>query len=160
MYYTRTELYTNYGNNDIFKRKRKQPIYHFNKINILIRNTYRPNTFSKCIQSILMQEYTNFRIIMCYDDDRCMEYLEEYRNHNKIELFSQEHLSSRTHDLENAYHDAGQFYFLKVSKFLKSGSLWTDNTGAIVISEFESQDIDNEVDWSLAELKYKALENL
>ena len=74
---------------------------------------------------------------------------------NKVELFSQEHLSSRTQDLENAYHDAGQFYFLKVSRFLKSSSLWTDNTGAIVISELESQDIDNEVDWALAELKYR-----
>lgn len=92
MYYTtqRNQLYINQSNqinNVMSRRKRKQPIYHFNKINILIRNTYRPNTFSKCIQSVLMQEYTNYRIIMCYDDDRCMEYLEEYRNHNKIELF-------------------------------------------------------------------------
>ncbi len=31
------------------------------------------------------------------------------------------------------------------------------HTGAIVISEFEAQDIDNEVDWALAELKYSEL---
>ena len=63
--------------------KQKSP----NIFNILIRNTYRPSTFSKCIKSILAQTYTNYRIIMCYDDDRCMEYLEKYKTHNKIELF-------------------------------------------------------------------------
>ena len=31
----------------------------------------------------------------------------------------------------------------------------TDNTGAIELSELEVQDIDNPVDWKLAELKYK-----
>ena len=76
---------------------------------------------------------------------------------NKIELFSQEHLYSRTQDLENAYHDAGQFYFFKVSNFLKSDTLWTKNTGSIVIRELEAQDIDNELDWVLAELKYRGL---
>ena len=56
-------------------------------INILIRNTYRPSTFSKCIVSILTQTYTNYKIIMCYDDDRCLEYLTPYMTHSKIEIF-------------------------------------------------------------------------
>lgn len=107
MYYTtqRNQLYINQSNqrnNVMSRRKRNQPIYHFNKITILIRNTYRPNTFSKCIQSVLMQEYTNYRIIMCYDDDRCMEYLEEYRNHNKIELFKVKRESEASH-FDNLY---------------------------------------------------------
>ena len=71
----------------INKVHRSHPISKFNKINILIRNSYRPTTFRKCIQSILKQNYTNYRIIMCYDDDRCMEYLSEYRNHKNIALF-------------------------------------------------------------------------
>ena len=102
MYYTtqRNQLYnnqSNQSNNVMSRRKRNQPIYHFNKITILIRNTYRPNTFSKCIQSVLRQEYTNYRIIMCYDDDRCMEYLEEYRNHPKIALFNVKRESDASH---------------------------------------------------------------
>ena len=57
------------------------------KINILIRNTYRPEAFKKCISSILSQTNQNFKVIMCYDDERCLEYLEEYRDDNRIEMF-------------------------------------------------------------------------
>ena len=57
------------------------------KINILMRNTYRPTYFRKCIQSILTQKYQDYRIIMCYDDDNCLEYLKEYMDHEKMEIF-------------------------------------------------------------------------
>ncbi len=33
--------------------------------------------------------------------------------------------------------------------------LYTDNTGVIVRDEIQSQDIDNETDWKLAEIKYR-----
>ena len=51
-----------------------------NLINILIRNTYRPTFFKKCIDSILNQTYDakNIKIYICYDDIRCLEYLESY----------------------------------------------------------------------------------
>jgi hypothetical protein len=57
------------------------------KINILIRNTYRPSYFPKCINSILNQTHQNFKVIMCYDDDDCLEYLDKYKNNPKIEIF-------------------------------------------------------------------------
>jgi len=56
-------------------------------LNILIRTTYRPDYFSKCIDSILYQNYQNFKIIICYDDIRCLEYLDNYKNNSKIEIF-------------------------------------------------------------------------
>ena len=56
-------------------------------INILIRSTYRPCAFKKCINSVLTQRYKNYRVIMCYDDDNCLEYLNEYKNNDKIEIF-------------------------------------------------------------------------
>jgi len=56
-------------------------------INILIRNTYRPKYFQKCIKSVLSQSYNNYKIIMCYDDDNCLEYLNDYMNHEKMEIF-------------------------------------------------------------------------
>ena len=55
------------------------------KINILIRHTYRPKQFKKCIESVLNQNYTNYNIIVSYDDDRC---LEELRKYNNIEYFN------------------------------------------------------------------------
>jgi N-acylneuraminate cytidylyltransferase len=36
----------------------------------------------------------------------------------------------------------------------------TDNTGSVEISELEGQDIDNEVDWKPAELKYELLQSI
>ena len=55
--------------------------------NILIRNTYRPSYFKKCIKSLLSQTYINYKIIMSYDDENCLEYLNEYKDNEKIEIF-------------------------------------------------------------------------
>jgi len=71
-----------------------------------------------------------------------------------IEMREPQYLASRSQDLEPIYHDAGQFYFFETKPFLQKKKLWTDNTGAVIISELEAQDIDNESDWALAEMKY------
>lgn len=78
-------------------------------------------------------------------------------NNNKLEMFDSKYLSSRSQDLEKSYHDAGQFYWMNTQNVLKKKSLFTNNTGALVISEMEGQDIDNLSDWKLAEMKYKLL---
>lgn len=61
----------------------------------------------------------------------------------------------RSQDLEQIFHDCGQFYLFRVDSFLRSGKLVMENTGGIPVSELEVQDIDNETDWKLAELKYR-----
>lgn len=76
-------------------------------------------------------------------------------NNSKINFLYPECINTRSQDLETIYHDAGQYYFFNVSKFLKSKQIWTVNTGGIVVSELEVQDIDNETDWKLAEIKVK-----
>lgn len=63
----------------------------------------------------------------------------------------------RSQDLEEIYHDCGQFYMLRTEIFLKEGKLVTGNTGALIVPELEVQDIDNETDWKLAEMKYQLL---
>lgn len=73
----------------------------------------------------------------------------------KMRLFQPEHLNSRSQDLENAYHDSGQFYFFNIESVLEQKKLWTNNTGVIEINELDAQDIDTETDWKLAEIKYK-----
>ena len=78
--------------------------------------------------------------------------------HNeKIELFNIDHLNTRSQDLEKSYHDAGQFYWMKSENILNKGRIITDNCSGIIITELEGQDIDNEIDWELAELKFKLL---
>ncbi len=63
----------------------------------------------------------------------------------------------RSQDLPPAFHDCGQFYFVNTITFLKTYSFVTDNTYALEIPESEVQDIDNEEDWKIAELKFKLL---
>lgn len=69
----------------------------------------------------------------------------------------EEYSQCRSQDLEKIYHDCGQFYMFSVKKFMDSKRLVTKNTGAIIVDGLQMQDIDNEVDWKLAELKYQLM---
>lgn len=73
----------------------------------------------------------------------------------KAEMIYPEYLTTRSQDLEPAYHDSGQFYWFKIDRFLHSQSLLTKNSGVIILKESEAQDIDTPEDWQLAEMKFK-----
>ncbi len=60
----------------------------------------------------------------------------------------------RSQDLPLAFHDAGQFYWFNTESLMKAEQLFNDNSGAILLSQMEVQDIDHPIDWQLAELKY------
>jgi pseudaminic acid cytidylyltransferase len=70
-----------------------------------------------------------------------------------------ENYFARSQDLRPTFHDCGQFYCLNVKSLLEQKKLFAEKTIPIEISELEMQDIDNEVDWKLAELKYKLIHN-
>jgi|TARA_B100001540_G_scaffold266124_1_gene247021 N-acylneuraminate cytidylyltransferase len=76
-------------------------------------------------------------------------------NHEKIHMIYEENLNVRSQDLEDSFYDAGQFYWCDIDKLLLNKGIFTNNTGFIIVSEIESQDIDNETDWKLAELKFQ-----
>ncbi len=78
-------------------------------------------------------------------------------NDGKLEYKWQEYAMKRSQDLEEIYHDCGQFYVFREKKKKKEKKLVTDNTAGMIISELEVQDIDNETDWQLAEMKYRLL---
>lgn len=71
-----------------------------------------------------------------------------------------EYVNTRSQDLEKQYHDVGQFYIYNVKKLVESNGEIVDDFMPIIISEMQAQDIDNEEDWKLAELKYKYIYNL
>ena len=73
----------------------------------------------------------------------------------KIKMIDARNMNTRSQDLKDTYHDAGQFYFFNTAPILKAKSLWTNNTGALIVDELEAQDIDTLTDWKLAELKFK-----
>lgn len=68
-----------------------------------------------------------------------------------------EYKNARSQDLEEFYHDAGQFYCYNVKQYLESKGQITGKIYPIVLPESEVQDIDNEEDWKMAELKYEYL---
>lgn len=82
------------------------------------------------------------------------------KNNNKVIFFYPEFGLTRSQDLEHSYHDAGQFYWLDTEICLKKKAIITENSGSVIITEMEGQDIDNEMDWELAELKYELLQSI
>jgi len=77
------------------------------------------------------------------------------KDNDKLTMIVEENLNIRSQDLGESFHDAGQFYWSRTNKILSSRKIFTSNTGGILISELKAQDIDNEIDWKLAELKYQ-----
>ncbi len=78
-------------------------------------------------------------------------------NDGKLIFRKPEYMQSRSQDLEPWYHDVGQFYVMRTEAFKKNQALMAGNIIPMVISELEVQDIDNETDWAIAEMKYKIL---
>jgi N-acylneuraminate cytidylyltransferase len=76
---------------------------------------------------------------------------------NKVYMNWPENINIRSQDLEKMYHDAGQFYIFKVTELKKQKKLFMENTGAIILNNLEVQDIDTEIDWKLAEMKFKLI---
>jgi N-acylneuraminate cytidylyltransferase len=65
--------------------------------------------------------------------------------------------TTRTQDLEPAYHDAGQFYWFRVTRFLENSNLLDSGAIGFVMPNAAVQDIDHEDDWTIAEMKYRLL---
>jgi pseudaminic acid cytidylyltransferase len=78
---------------------------------------------------------------------------------NKVENFDFKNSNIRTQDFQKAYFDAGMFYTFEVEKLFTNKNLRTDNTYSIEIQDIYAQDIDNQNDWVLAELKYNLFIN-
>lgn len=89
-----------------------------------------------------------------YPPQRAMEI-----HDGKLVFRQPENLSKRSQDLEPHFHDAGQFYVVRSESFFKNHGIMVGDILPMELSELEVQDIDNEVDWKLAELKYNLLNN-
>jgi len=76
---------------------------------------------------------------------------------NRLEMFWPEHEKTRSQDLPEAYHDAGQFYWLNISKFLENPKMYYSDSMPVILPRYLVQDIDTLQDWQRAEMMYKAL---
>ncbi len=73
-------------------------------------------------------------------------------------MFYPENFNIRSQDLENAYHDAGQFYIAKPNLWINKDNLF-DDAIPILIPNWRVQDIDDEDDWVRAEMMHQIIEN-
>lgn len=78
----------------------------------------------------------------------------------KLVMRWEQYRYSRSQDLEPFYHDCGQFYCYDVDKFQKVKGRVEENIIPMVLPELEVQDIDNESDWVIAEMKYRLMKGM
>ena len=76
---------------------------------------------------------------------------------NRIEMLHPENLETRSQDLEESYHDAGQFYWGKAESFRQQKPLFSKGATPYILPRHLVQDVDTLEDWRRAELMYQVL---
>ena len=75
----------------------------------------------------------------------------------RLQMLQPEHLLTRSQDLEEAWHDAGQFYWGRARAWLAGTPLFSSDTAPVPLPRHRVQDIDTPEDWTRAELLFRAL---
>lgn len=75
----------------------------------------------------------------------------------RVEMFHPEHFNTRSQDLEEAYHDAGQFYWGQNSAWLAGKPIFSPTAAPVILPRHRVQDIDTPEDWERAEWMFKAM---
>ena len=80
----------------------------------------------------------------------------------RCEMFMPEHYMTRSQDLEEAYQDAGQFYWTNRIRQRESETdvVFSDISIPIILPRYLVQDIDTPEDWQRAELMYEVIQKM
>lgn len=76
----------------------------------------------------------------------------------RVEMFSPEHFNTRSQDLEEAFHDAGQFYWGRAEAWLQGKQIFGQGSHPVLLPRHRVQDIDTSEDWDRAEWLFKAMQ--
>jgi len=76
----------------------------------------------------------------------------------RIEMFNPDQYNTRSQDLEEAYHDAGQFYWGRAEAWLSSTPLHSEFAIPLLLPRYRVQDIDTMDDWIRAEMMFEILD--
>lgn len=104
-------------------------------------------TFEKSGADVLMPV-----VKFSYPPQRCVVIRD-----GKLQFLYPEYARTRSQDLEPEYHDCGQFYFYRTERFLETKQVIGDNTIPYIMPEELVQDIDDQSDWNMAEIKYQIM---
>lgn len=75
----------------------------------------------------------------------------------RVEMFHPEYFATRSQDLEEAWHDAGQFYWGRADAWLAGKPIFSSDSFPVILPPERVQDIDTPEDWRRAEILFKAL---
>ncbi len=79
-----------------------------------------------------------------------------YEEDGRAYMFHPEHCNTRSQDLQKSYHDAGQWYWMRITALADPKfNIISSAAAPVIVDEMEVQDIDTPSDWRMAELKYK-----
>jgi pseudaminic acid cytidylyltransferase len=77
----------------------------------------------------------------------------------RVEMLHPEHFNTRSQDLEEAWHDAGQFYWGRVQAWIEERVIFASTSIPVPIPRHRVQDIDTLEDWLRAEWMFEAMRN-
>jgi len=75
----------------------------------------------------------------------------------RVEMFEKDKFNIRSQDLEQAYHDAGQFYWGCTEAWLDEKPIFSSDALPLVLPRHRVQDIDTIEDWVRAEWMFKVM---
>lgn len=75
----------------------------------------------------------------------------------RVSMLYPEHANTRSQDLEEAYHDAGQFYWGRSSAWLSGQPIFTSTSTPVFLPRERVQDIDTLEDWRRAEWLFREM---
>jgi pseudaminic acid cytidylyltransferase len=75
----------------------------------------------------------------------------------RMEMFQPEQFGTRSQDLPEAWHDAGQFYWGKARAWLQGTPLFSHDAAPVPLPRYRVQDIDTPEDWARAEIMMKVI---
>lgn len=80
------------------------------------------------------------------------------RSDQGLEMFYPEHFDTRSQDLPEAMHDAGQFYWGQPEAWLDGLKIFERWSSLVELPPWRVQDIDTLDDWKCAEISYSLLQ--
>jgi len=75
----------------------------------------------------------------------------------RVKMFQPECFEMRSQDLEESYHDAGQFYWGRPEAWLSGKPIFSLDSSSVILPRHRVQDIDTLEDWVRAEWMFKAM---
>lgn len=77
-----------------------------------------------------------------------------------VEMFFPEYLDTRSQNLPEAFHDAGQFYWGRSDAWLNHVKIFGRSSSIVELPRWLVQDIDSPADWERAEIQMRVLKQI